>query len=72
MANAQKVMTLADTAQLIAKVHKNAAQAILLRLHQGRIRQHRRLLHRPHGRQDIRREIPQIHVQQHPGRREDP
>lgn len=28
MANAQKVMTLADTAQLIAKVHKNAAQGV--------------------------------------------
>ena len=28
MANTQKVMTLADTAQLIAKVHKNAAQGV--------------------------------------------
>ena len=28
MANAQKVMTLADTAQLIAKVHANAAKGV--------------------------------------------
>lgn len=52
-ANAQKVMTLADTAQLIAKVHKNAAAGVRFSsAPPGRIRQHRRLLHRPHGRQD--------------------